>query len=163
MMHRVKNLTLALAALPMLFGTAAQAKTNLLRCQARTLRCESRFYRCLSRCDRRAAKRGDSGGDAQAKCETRCDNAYNRHMAYIEAHPPCQDVVVTPDPMLCEAFYLAAEARFQTCQASCAARSNSTSCLTSCTTSHDTALDQLKVNPVCAEGRPSSSMVPVQN
>ena len=164
MMHRVKNLTLTLATLPLLFGAAAQAKTNLLKCQARTLRCESRFYRCLSRCDRRTVAQADKlAGDAQAKCEARCDTAYSRQMARIDSHPPCQDVVITPDPMLCEALYLAADARFELCQASCAARSNSTSCLSSCTTSHDTALDQLNVNPVCKEGRASSSMTPVQN
>ena len=164
MMHRVKNLTLMLATLPVLFGAAAQAKTNLLKCQAKTLRCESRFYQCLSRCDRWTTARGDKlAGDAQAKCDAKCDTAYSRQMARIESRPPCQDVVITPDPMMCEALYLNTEVRFKICQASCADRSNSSTCLTSCTTRHDTTLDQLNVNPVCKEGRASSQMAPAQN
>ncbi len=167
MMHGMKNLTGTMAALLVLSGGAAHAKTNLLQCQAKQLRCESRFYRCLSRCDRRAAARGNAlAGDAQVRadrCDAKCDTVYGREMTHIESVPPCHDVVVTPDPLVCEAMYLNVEATFTTCQARCADRGNSSTCLNGCDTRHGTALDQLNANPVCKDGRASSPMLPGQN
>lgn len=162
MMHGVKKMMLTLAALQVVCGATAQAQTNVLRCEAHKLRCESRFYWCLSRCDRRAAARAATvGGDAQVKadrCEAKCEAAHSRRMARIQSVPPCQDVVITPDPMLCEALYLKTEASFNVCRAGCASREDPSSCVSACETRYETALDQLRVDPVCRYGRASSPL-----
>ncbi len=167
MMQGMKNLTITMAALPVLFGGAAHAKANLLQCQAKQLRCESRFYRCLARCESRAAAHGDAlAGDAQMRadrCDAKCDTAYGREMAHIDSVLPCHDVVITPNPLVCEALYLNVEATFTTCQARCADRGNSSTCLSACDTRHETALDQLNADPVCKDGRASSPIAPGQN
>lgn len=156
MTYKIVRGTLMFGAMQLALIGAAQAKTDPLRCWARSLRCDSYFYECLAHCDRRTQAQRSRPADVlqaiQTRCEAACDARHGKKLAYIESRPPCQDIVVPPNPRACQARYLAAASGYLVCQSRCAARSDPDACGTNCSTRYDTELDQVAAAPVCQNG-----------
>jgi hypothetical protein len=164
MTYKILRGTLMFGAMHLALIAAAQAKTDPLRCSARALRCQSHFYECLAYCDRRTDAQRQKPADVlqtlQTRCEAACDARHAKKLAYIESRPPCQDIVVPPNPRACEARYLDAASGYMVCQSRCATRDNPPMCLTNCTTRYETELDQVKAAPVCKNGPAKSLQIP---
>ena len=164
MAHGFRDGTVLFITMQLALVAGAQAKTDHLRCEARTLRCESNFYDCLARCDRQMDAQPDKTTDAvqarHGRCESSCEERHGKRMTDIKAKPPCKDIEVTPNPRECEAHYLRVEASYMVCQSRCESRANPDKCQSVCTTRYETAVDELKVEPVCKNGRVKPTPTP---
>ena len=153
-------------ALQIGLAAGTQAKTDPLRCEARTLRYESSFYVCWARCGRQMDAQQDRVGDAakvrNEKCVAMCQLQYTKRMAATNAKPPCREIVATPDPFECKALYLRAESNYMICQVSCEGTAHQDDCTDTCTQSYESKLDEVKADPVCTNGPATIAITPGQ-
>jgi hypothetical protein len=147
-------------------GIARAQDDDAMRCQAQTLRCESEYFQCLSRCGRRDARVAAQARPALPTtddCEARCEQRHASSLQRINTTPPCQIVLVTPDPSSCEARLLRINANRLVCESRCAngagKRFDLTACLARCDTRCGTAYDDAMAQGNCSAGRIGESPV----
>ena len=164
MTYSILRGTVMFAAVALALAAGAHAQTASLQCQARTLRNQSQFYHCLARCDHRMAAQPQTAADVlqvrQARCEAGCEARSSKRLEHIMSTPPCQAIVIPPNPSECEALYLGVEASNMVCQSRCTHRANPANCQTTCTTRYETDLDRVKADPVCQNGPATSPLAP---
>jgi hypothetical protein len=141
-----------------------------LRCDATAMRKQGQLLACLSGCQSRNTRNSNRLGVPQdaTQCQNSCNQRFGNSMNQLDQQPMCggdgNGSGGPPDPNLCQARVLRAQAADVVCVRACFARASGrravpvTTCGNGCAEQYSTTIDQLFATSICAGQTPPITM-----